>query len=81
MKEWTAQANSPEEASMFKRMNGRPQLPFSNKMTRNFTKWANPSSLTLAGPKDFNPTCVFFFYTLFWASGTMTGNEAARELA
>ena len=50
MKEWTAQADSPEEASMFKRMNGRPQLFFSNKMARNFTKWANPSSLTLTGP-------------------------------
>ena len=45
MKEWMAQADPPKEASMFARMNDRPQLLFSKKMTHYFTDWTVPSGL------------------------------------
>ena len=45
MKEWTAQADLPKEVSTFERMNGRPQLLFSNKMTRYFIEWMTLSDL------------------------------------
>ena len=42
MKEWMAHADPPKEASLFERMNGRPQLLFSNKMTHHFIEWMTP---------------------------------------
>ena len=45
MKEWISQADPPKEASKFERMNGRPQLLFSIKVTHYFIEWTPPSSL------------------------------------
>ena len=45
MKEWMAQADPPKEASTFARINSRPQLFFSNKMTHYFIDWMTPSGL------------------------------------
>ena len=45
MKEWIAQADPQKKASTFSRMNGRPQLFFSNKMTHYFIEWTTPSGL------------------------------------
>ena len=45
MKEWMAQTDPPKEASMFARMNDRPRLLFSNKMTHYFIEWETPSGL------------------------------------
>ena len=65
MKEWMAQADPPKEASTFARMNSRPQLFFSNKMTHYFIDWMTPSGLlkknilqiiflTVAVPKNYS---------------------------
>ena len=43
MKEWMAHADPPKETSTFERINGQPQLLFSNKMTHYFTEWTTPS--------------------------------------
>ena len=45
MKEWIAQVDPPKEASTFARMNGRPKLLFSNKMTHYYLEWTTPSAL------------------------------------
>ena len=45
MKELMAQAGTPKEASTFARMNGRPQLLFSNKITHYFIEWTTPSGI------------------------------------
>ena len=45
MKEWTAQADHPKEVRTFERMNGRPQLLFSNKMPHYFIEWMTLSHL------------------------------------
>ena len=56
MKEWIAQVDTPKDASTFARMNGRPQLLFSNKSTHYFIEWTTPS-----GPlkKIYNPYIKF----------------------
>ena len=38
MKEWMVEADPPKEASPVKKMNGRPLLLLSNKITHNFNK-------------------------------------------
>ena len=55
MKEWMAKADPPKESSTFERTNGRPQLPFSNKMTQYFKEWTTPSSVL---EKNVTPTKI-----------------------
>ena len=43
MKEWIAQVELPKEASVVKKMNGRPLLLFSNKTTLYFKEWTTAS--------------------------------------
>ena len=45
MKECMTQSDPPKEASSFERMNGRPQLLFSNKMIHYPIEWTTSSSL------------------------------------
>ena len=45
MKKWMAPVDHPKEASTFARMNGRPQLLFSNKMTHYFIDWTTRTGL------------------------------------
>ena len=40
-----AQADPPKEANTFERMNGRPQLLFSNKITHYLIEWMTPSGV------------------------------------
>ena len=40
-----AQPDPTKENKTFERMNGWPQLPFSNKMTHYFIEWMTPSGL------------------------------------
>ena len=51
MKEWMAQADLLKGARMFERMNGRPQLLFSNKLTHYLIE-------------IFFPYKTWFFYTV-----------------
>ena len=39
------QADPPKEASTLEKMNGRPQLLFSNKMTHSCIEWTTASGL------------------------------------
>ena len=59
MKGWMTQADPPKEANMFERMNGRPQLFFSNNMTHYFTEWKTPNGLLKK---------IYYLYKIFDAS-------------
>ena len=53
------QADPPKEASTFERMNGRPQLLFSNKMTHYFIEWTSGPSGLLKNILPLQKICCF----------------------